>query len=557
MHRRLSLQHSAAGVLILTLILGSSLAMAAPAGWNPQFADTMRVAWSSIGVIDNADPQTARGVPNWRLVMEMYETLTHFPEGSTEPQPFLAESVRRLEGGRVWEFKLKRGIKFTTGAEVTAEAVKYSIDRNMTIGLGAIFPLEGLYDRTEVVDRYTVRFHLQSSSLAWPSIVANPVILGIIDPAFVEANGGIVRGRRNDYVSTHSAGTGPFILEDLRANQRVTMRRNPDYWRGWNRPTRLERVIIQVVPEESTRLLLLEKADVDIAEVGADALPGLKQRIQAQSLPIRVTERDARGQPLPSLGLMWINMNHRLAPTNDLKVRQALAHSFNYQQFLSQVMNGYARRMRGIIPTASSCHFNDAPVYPFDLEKAKTLLAEASPEAQRVIREGGLIFRYQKDYVVQPEGALAWQADLAKIGITLKLEEVDAATWLRFTRTPPGAPLLEARWTGSYPDAEYFMHPYRTGYWPPVGFGSAYAGNAETDALIQAARTAGTVDARCNLYRRIVNYFHNDAAMIQVAELDGAINPFNAQATWVRGFVHNPATTAPSVFYPMHKEPSR
>jgi len=275
MHRRLNLQHSAAGVLILTLILGSSLAMAAPAGWNPQFADTMRVAWSSIGVIDNADPQTARGVPNWRLVMEMYETLTYFPEGSTEPQPFLAESFRRLEGGRVWEFKLKRGIKFTTGAEVTAEAVKYSIDRNMTVGLGAIFPLEGLYDRTEVVDRYTVRFHLQSSSLAWPSIVANPVILGIIDPAFVEANGGIVRGRRNDHVSTHSAGTGPFILEDLRANQRVTMRRNPDYWRGWNRPTRLERVIIQVVPEESTRLLLLEKADVDIAEVGADALPGL------------------------------------------------------------------------------------------------------------------------------------------------------------------------------------------------------------------------------------------------------------------------------------------
>jgi ABC-type transport system substrate-binding protein len=146
-----------------------------------------------------------------------------------------------------------------------------------------------------------------------------------------------------------------------------------------------------------------------------------------------------------------------------------------------------------------------------------------------------------------------WQADLQKIGIPLRLEEVDAATWLRFTRTPPGAPLLEARWTGSYPDAEYFMHPYRTGYWPPVGFGSSYAGNADTDALIEAARTAGTMETRCNLYRRIVTYFHNDAAMVQVAELDGAINPFNVQANWVRGWVHNPATTAPSVYYPMSK----
>lgn len=550
------LKHAAAGALILALIFGSSLAMAAPAGWNPQFADTMRVAWSAIGAIDNADPQTARGVPNWRLVMEAYETLTYFPDGATEPQPFLAESYRRLEGGRVWEFKLKRGIKFTTGNEVTAEAVKYSIDRNMSIGLGAIFPIEDLYERTEVVDRYTVRFHLATSSLAWPSIIANPVILGIIDPTVVEANGGIVRGRRNDYVSTHSAGTGPFILEELRPNQRVTFRRNPDYWRGWKTP-RLERLIIQIVPEESTRLLLLEKGDVDIAEVGADALPGLKQRMQAQSLPIRITERDPRGQPLRSLGLMWINMNHRMLPTSDLKVRQALAHSFNYDQFLKQVMNGYARRMRGIIPTASNCYLADAPVYPFDLNKAKALLAEASPDAQRSIREGALILRYQKDYVVQPEGALAWQAELAKIGVTLKLEEVDAATWLRLTRTPPGAPLLEARWTGSYPDAEYFMHPYRTGYWPPVGFGSAYAGNPETDALILAARTAGTMETRCNLYRRIVTFFHNDAAMIQVGELDGAINPFNAQATWVRGFVHNPATTSPSVFYPMHKEPGR
>jgi peptide/nickel transport system substrate-binding protein len=550
---RLAIRSSLVAVVALVLALGGTAGYAAPAAFNPQFADTMRVALSSIGAIDNVDPQTARGVTNWRLVMEAYETLTMFSEGSTEPQPFLAESYRRLEGGRVWEFKLRRGIKFTTGNEVTAEAVKYSIDRNMAIGLGAIFPLEGLYDRTEVGDRYTVRFHLHSSSLAWPSIVANPVIVGLIDPQFVAQNGGIQQGRRNDYVSTHTAGTGPWILEDLRPQQRVAFKRNPDYWRGWKSP-RLERVIIQIVPEESTRLLLLEKGDVDIAEVGADALPGLKQRIAAQSLPIRITERDASGRPLGSLGLFWIDLNHRVAPTNDLKVRQALAHSFNYEQFLQRVMNGYGRRMRGIVPTASNCHWPEAPVYTFDLEKAKTLFAEASPDAQRLIRDGGLVFRYQKDYVVQPEGALMWQADLAKIGIAMKLEEIDAATWTRLTRTPPGVAMLESRWTGSYPDAEYFMHPYRTGYWPPVGFGKAYAGGPETDALIQAARTAGTMEARCSMYRRIMTFFHNDAAQIQVAELDGAIHPLNAQARWVRGFVHNPATTSPSVYYPMYKD---
>lgn len=538
--------------LVAVLVLATSMASAGPSSWNPQFADTIRVALSAIGAHDNVDPQTARGVTNWRHVMEAYETLTAFPDGATEPQPFLAESFRRLEGGRVWEFKLRRGIKFTTGNEVTADAVRYSIDRNMAIGLGAIFPLEGLYDRTEVVDRYTVRFHLHKSSLAWPYIVANPVIVGLIDPTFVESNGGSRRGQLNAYVSTHTAGTGPFILDEIRANQRVTFKRNPDYWRGWTSP-RIERVIIQIVPEEATRLLLLERGDVDIAEVSPIALPGLKDRIRAQSLRLRVMERDGQGKALSSLGLMWINMGQKVLPTSDPNVRRGLAHSFNYELFLKTVMNGYARRMRGIIPTGSSCHIADAPVYDFDLNKAKAAFAEAAPDAQRSLREGGLILRYQTNYVLQREGALMWQADLQKIGVTLRLEEVDAATWLRFTRTPPGAPLLEARWTGSYPDAEYFMHPYRTGYWPPVGFGSSYAGNADTDALIEAARTAGTMETRCNLYRRIVTYFHNDAAMVQVAELDGAINPFNVQATWVRGWVHNPATTAPSVYYPMSK----
>ncbi|MDR7418058.1 MAG: ABC transporter substrate-binding protein [Armatimonadota bacterium] len=553
---RLLADRRLAQLVVAIALAASPAAWAAPAAWNPAFADTVRVAWGQVGAIDNLDPGTARGVPNWRLVMETYETLAHFPDGATEPQPLLAESFRRLEGGRIWEFRLRRGIKFTTGSEVTAEAVRYSIDRAMEIGLGAIFPLEGLYERTEVVDQYTVRFHLRASSLAWPCIVANPVILGIIDPQFVQRNGGITRGRRNDYVSTHTAGTGPFILEDLRANQRVTFKRNPDYWRGWSNRPRLERVVIQIVPEESTRLLLIERGDVDIAEIGATALPGLKQRIRAQSLPLAVVERDASGRPLPSLSMMWINMNNKMAPTSDINVRKGLAHSFNYDQFIKQVLNGYARRARTIVPSGSSCYMPDAPAYEYDLNKAKAAFAEASPDAQRGLRDG-LVFRYQQDYVVQREGALMWQADLAKIGVNLRIEEVDAATWLRFTRTPPGAPLLEARWFGSYPDAEYFMHPYRTGYWPPVGFGASYAGNAETDAMIDAARTAGTMEQRCNLYRRIATRFYNEAALLLIAEVDGAIHPFNVQANWVRGFVYNPATTAPSVFYPMSKQAPR
>lgn len=549
---RNAVRRSSILLFAIVAMLASGQAGAGPAvTFNPQLADTLRVAWSRIGPTDNVDPQTARSVTNWRLVMEAYETLTYYPDPTGEPQPFLAESWRRLEGGRVWEFKLKRGIRFSTGNEMTAEAVKYSIDRAMRIGIGSIFPLEGIYDRTEVVDRYTVRFHLESSTLAWPAILANPVILGIIDPDYVEKNGGIQIGRANPVVSRTSAGTGPWVVEEIRPNERIQYRRNPNYWRGWQAPY-LERVAIQIVPEESTRLLLLERGDVDIAEVSGLSLPELKNRIRANSLPIRVIENDARGRPLPSLGLFWVNLNHGVLPTSDINVRRGLRHSFNYEQFLSRVMNGYGVRMRGLVPSAAPCADKTYQLPQFDLVRAKRFFDEASPAAQQVLRQG-FVFRFQTNYVLQREGALMWQADLARVGVNVRLEEVDASTWLQTTRTRPGQPLSEARWTGSYPDPEYFMHPIRTGYWPPTGFGSAYAGGPEIDGLIQAARTAGTWERRCEFYKRLSNWLNEDATFVEVSELHGGIHPFNVQANWVRGFVHNPATTSPSVFYPMFK----
>jgi peptide/nickel transport system substrate-binding protein len=526
-------------------LLGSGLSAGGGSrGWLSHLAEataaesvvsgTLRVAWDQVQ--DNFDPQTARGNRNWWVLSELYETLTYLPGGSLEPKPLLAESWVAGQGGRTYTFTLRKGIKFITGTELTADAVKYCIDRIHTIKLGPLY-MTAAFDRAQVVDRYTIRFHLKFPYAAWPVILSNPAVLGILDPAFVEAHGGIQERQRNAYVSDHTAGTAPWVVDSWEKGQKITLNRNSNYWRGWG-ARHVERVILETVPVEETRLLRLEKGDVDIATVSARRLPSLEEQIGNQHLAITIPKTQ-NGKPLLSLSTMWINMNNKLTPTNDINVRKALAHSFNYELYIGRVLNGYASRMAGMIPRGVQGHVDDFPLVDYNLDKAKAFLDAASPEAKNELSKG-LTFKYAPAYVIYREGALLWQQDLGKIGIRLILEEIDQATLASIQTSAPGVPLVEARWFPDYPDPDNFINAAWPDYWPPTGYGSAFAGDAKTEDLIKRGRVEPDPVRRKAIYRDLELYFRDQYSTIMLAEISGAINPWNARATWVKGLEQNP-----------------
>jgi peptide/nickel transport system substrate-binding protein len=508
------------------------LASAAPA--EGTIAGTLQVAWDQVQ--DNLDPQTARGNRNWFVLSELYETLTYLPGYSLEPKPLLAESWQGTAGGRVITFKLKQGIKFTTGNELTAQAVKYSIDRLHAIKLGPLYQTTA-FDRAEVVDRYTLRFHLKFPYAAWPVIISNPAVLGVIDPQFVESHGGSQERQRNAYISENTAGTGPWVIDRWDKGQRIVLKRNLQYWRGW-RGRHVDRVVLESVPEEATRLLRLEKGDVDIATISARSLPALEERIVRQNLLVAV-EKTKKGQPLLSLSTTWINLNNKMLPTSDINVRKALTHAFNFDLFIERVLNGYATRMAGMIPRGVLGHVDDYPLPDYNLEKAKQFLDAASADAKRELSRG-LQFRYSPDYGLGKEGALMWQQDLGRIGIRMVLEEVDRATLTTLQTSSPGVPMVEARWFPDYPDADNFINAARSDYWPPTGYGAAFAGDAKTADLIQRGRSEQDPAKRKAIYRELELYFREQYSILMVAELSGALSPWNARATWVKGFEYNP-----------------
>jgi peptide/nickel transport system substrate-binding protein len=509
----------------------AAVAAAQGAGSSP---NTLIVAWDQVP--DNLDPQTARGNRNWWVLAEIYDTLTYLPGGSLDPAPLLAESWEPSPDGITYTFKLRQGVKFTTGAELNADAVKFSIDRLHQIGLGPLYMTEA-YDKTDVVDPYTVAFTLKYPYPAWPVILSNPAVLGVIDPAFVEENGGSTPEERNDYVSTNTAGTGAYMLKEWQQGQRIVLAKNPEYWQGWE-GSHVDEVVLETVPEESTRLLRLERGDVDIATVTANSLPQLERRIQEQNLPILI-QKERDGQPLLSLSTQWLNLNNTMLPTSDINVRKALIHAFNYDLWIETVLKGFGLRMEGMIPRGVLGHVDDYPSYPYDLAMAKEFLDQASPEAKAEL-EKGLPFRYSPGYVIQKEGALLWQQDLDQIGITLNLEEVDQATLASLQTSAPGVPIVEARWFPDYPDPDNFINAARPDYWPPEGYGAAFAGDEKTADLIARGRAEQDPEQRAAIYRELELYFHEQASILMLAELSGVINPWNARATWVQGFEHNP-----------------
>jgi len=524
--------------------VGGALGMVFSAGWLSRVAGTamaqqaisgtLQAAWDEVQ--DNLDPQTARGNRNWWVLTELYDTLTYLPGYSLEAKPLLAESWTVTGKGTIYTFKLRRGVKFTTGSELTADAVKYSIDRMQATKLGPLF-LTVAFDRAEVMDPYTVRFILKYPYAAWPVILSHPAVCSIVDPKVVEAHGGIQEKKRNDYLSANTAGIGAWTIDRWDQGQRIVLVRNPHYWRGWN-GQHLNRVVFETVPEEETRLLRLEKGDVDIATVSAPSLPDLEQRITRGRLPIFI-EKTKNRQALLSLSTMQVNMNHQLLPTSDLNVRKGLSHAFNYNLFISKVLNGYAVRMAGMIPRGILGHVNDYPMVDFDLNKARQAFDAASPQAKAELTKG-LTFRYVPGYVLGQEGAVMWQQDLAKIGVRLNLEEINQATLSSMQTSVPGVPLIEGRWVGDFPDADNFVTAARTDYWPPNGYGASFAGDAMTDGLIERGRLEQDLERRKAVYRELELYFRDQYSILMVAEPSGVLNKWNARASWVGGFEYNP-----------------
>lgn len=478
------------------------------------------------------------GDNNQIVLTETYESLVRFQGNSYDLKPGAAERWEVSSDGAAITFFLRKGLKFyPSGDSLNATAVKYSIDdafsgapysKSNVGNYGSSDQLQ--YDRTEIVDQYTVKTYFKKS-LAWmPVMFAWPQIGGIMNPNFINAHGGIPKTAEglDPYLIWHQDVSGPYIVDQFVQNDRIVLKRNPTYWMGWtgNMSARPEQVIVRIVPEAATRLLLIGRGDADLADVEIQYLPELKSRIKSENLPLAIDET-------PSLRQLWIVLDNLHPPTNDVHIRKMLAYSFNYDQYIQKVMFGFGDRLTTYVPKGMWGYDANSPHYDFDMAKAQQELSLASPE-NRTIVQNGIKVRYQAGYSVGREGFLMWKSDLAKIGVNLVLDEASYSSYWD-SRRAGNVPILDGGWNPDFPDPATFYAWVNGGFYISKAFGTTP--NFVSD-LLNKATIGANRDQRLQIYRQVEQWAYDNVPHIKVASGVGG-GRYNVRGTWVKGYQSN------------------
>lgn len=446
------------------------------------------------------DPHTVTATNDFRILVNLYDGLVRFKDGTLEVEPALAESWEVSDDGRTYRFKLREGVKFHDGSDFDAEAVKFNFDRMLNkdhpfYNTGP-FPLSFNFSSiasVEVIDPHKVEFRLKEAFAPFLSNLAYPTGL-IVSPTAVEQHG-------KDYGRSPS-GTGPFKFAEWQSNQRVVIERNPDYWGG---AAKLEAVVFRPVTDANTRVAEMMAGGLDVmVEVPPDNLATFRQDAN-----FAVTE-----QAGPHVWFAILNTKE--GPFADKRVRQAANYAVNKETLVKNVLQDTATVAAGPIPPAFNWVESAVEPYPYDPDKAKALLAEAGVENPQVtfyVTEGG---SGMLDPVTM--GA-AIQADLQAVGFTVKIETYEWNTFLG--RVNPGlegkADMAEMAWMTNDPDTVPYL-TLRTDAMPDKGgFNSGYYSNPEVDSLLEQARASTDQAERGKLYAKVQAAVHEDAPWLFVA----------------------------------------
>lgn len=473
------------------------------------------------------DPHTVTATNDFRILVNVYDGLVRFKDGTLEVEPALAESWEISDDGKTYTFKLREGVTFHDGSAFDAQAVKFNFDRMLKedhpfYDTGP-FPLSFNFSSVvsvEAPDPKTVVFTLSEPFAPFLSNLAYPTGL-IVSPAAVEEHG--------KEFGRNPSGTGAFKFVEWLSNQRVVVERNADYWDG---AADLEAVVFRPVTDANTRVAEMMAGGIDImVEVPPDNLASFKQ-------DANFTVAEQSGPHV------WFSiLNTRNGPFADKKVRQAANYAVNKEALVNNVLQGTATVAAGPIPPAFNWVEETAEPYPYDPEKARALLAEAGvedPQLTFYVTEGG---SGMLDPVTM--GA-AIQADLEAAGFDVKIETYEWNSFLG--RVNPGlgdkADMAEMAWMTNDPDTVPYLTLRSDAMPDKGGFNSGYYSNPKVDELLEKARRSTDQAERGKLYGEVQSIVHDDAPWLFVANwkqnavTTAAVQGFKLQPSFLLNLHH-------------------
>lgn len=479
------------GLVVVALVAPALPVRAAPGGTTL----TIGVDQEVVGL----DPNLVTAFSSFRRLDFLYNKLVRYND-RLEIEPDLAESWE-FPDSRTAVFRLRRGVRFHSGAEMTAEDVKFTLERVLdpaTRSPGRSF-IDVITD-VEAVDRYTVRIKMRFPLASLLSGLASGN-LAIVEKAAVQRAGNLQRT---------VAGTGPYMLAEWVPDNFMRLVRNPHYFRRGL--PRIDTIVIRVIPDQASLLAGVRTRALDMATINQGPVI-----VQARREPGLVVLQK------PGINLRIFSFNTTRPPFTDARVRYALSWAIDRQAIVNTAEFGFAQ-ISGPIPASTpwATPASRLPSYQRDVERARRLLAEAGVG-------GGFATRI----VTSPtyEGGIAVaqviQEQLRAVGVTATLETVEWGTYINRWVQRDFDTMVELR--GGDPDPDRFL--YRT-FHSTGAVNNFLFKDAAIDRLLERGRVNLDPDARRPIYAQL------ERALVEAAPALFLYTPMETQVLqgYVKGF---------------------
>lgn len=384
-------------VLAFALVISTILAMPAAA----DEADPVTLTVALTGAPTYLDPHIQASTDSYRVVTQIFDRLVEL-DADMNLVPVLAESWE-VTDELTTVFHLRQGVKFHDGNEMTAEDVKYSLER--CIASAGVNYNYLIISEINVIDDYTVEFKT--------STPCNVLLYRLtLDAASIVSKAAAESGE--DF-NEAPVGCGPFKFASWdHTSGEVVLEAFEDYWEG---KSPIDTLVFKTIPESINRTVALETGEANIA-----------YDLSAMDFGTFEGNDDLKLEQTASTTVWYLGMNVKDEILSNKQVRQAIATAINVDDFITMVFNGNADPAHNTMMTPYLPGYTpDAVTYEYSVDNAKALLAEAG------YPDGFDITLHVQDTQIYKDASVAIQEALRQIGINVEIKSMDAASFTTAT----------------------------------------------------------------------------------------------------------------------------
>lgn len=449
------------------------------------------------------DPSKVTDGESIYVTNQIYDGLVRYKQENTEIRPALATEWDVSDDGKTWTFQLREGVTFHDGTDFNAEDVVFNFERWATsaeyIYYGYMFgasedDLGGIIEKVEATGDYEVTITLSEPNAPFLQTLAMPPF-GIASPDAIEKSG-------EDFFK-NPVGTGPFVFEEWVPDDKISLTKNEDYY---GEVANVNKVIFRTIPDNGARFLELQAGSIDM-------MTGLNPQ------DIQTAEDGDNLQVIrrPSMNVSYMAMNMgKEGPMSSKKVRQAINMAIDKEKLIT-LYEGIGKAAKNPLPPSLWGYNDEINDYGYDVEKAKSLLAEAG------FADGFDVTLYTfanpRPYMPQPKvTAQAIQEMLKEVNVNVEIIENDWDTHL--TATENGEhDMAFLGWTGDNGDPDNFLYVLLDKDNAKMGSAGniSFYKSDELHDLLKEAQTETDQEKRTELYLKAQEIIHEDAPWFPIA----------------------------------------